>query len=276
MSTSNRQDQTKLKKPEVNLGVWGALANFFTPLMVIGLILSGPPGWILCWLHATACEKVRARALELANKAEALRAEGREDEALLYLRAIEENFPPEWRPDQAIQIIKEKTLSQKLKVGDFRPLTQWQQPLQDDVVSAILTRTEKASRLIYGAIEGKGQAFYNGELLEYTLPNTKPLPSELVDLIKRRGFEEYSEKTEQELMSQVQEPYEEVTGLGIIEGRPEIVVLKTDKNNMVTVERTSFEYLFQRYKKILAFDNSKPVLFYEASFVHGYLWPVTV
>ena len=166
---------------------------------------------------------------------------------------------------------------QNLKVGDFRPLTQWwQQSSQSDVLSKILTKIQKAPRLIYAEIEGKGQAFYNGEFLEYTLPNTKPLPTEMVDLIKRRGFEEYSEKTEDELMSRVRQRCEgeEVSAVGVIEGRPELVVLKTENNNMVIVDRTSFEYLFQRYKNIRAFDDLKPVLFYKATFVHGYLWPV--
>jgi hypothetical protein len=274
-STNTRQEQVQVKKPAVNLGGWGALANFFNPLMVIGLIFLGPPGWILIVLHAHACSKMRARAEELANKAEVLRAEGHDEEALLYLQAIEENFRPEWRPTQAIQI-RERTLSQKFNASAFRPLTEWQQPAPTDVLSEILTRVKKAPRLKYAAIEGKGEAFYNGEFLEYTLTTTKPLPSEMVDLVKQIGFEEYSQKTEDELLSRVGPPYEEVLAIGVIESKPELVVLKTDRNNMVTVDRSSFEYLFERYKKIRAFDSSKPVLFLEASFVHGHLWPITI
>jgi hypothetical protein len=129
---------------------------------------------------------------------------------------------------------------------------------------------------MYAEIKNKGQAFYNGKFLEYTLPNTKPLPTEIVDLVKQRGSEEYSERIEKKLMSQVRPPYEEVSAFAVIEDKPEIVVLKTKKNNMVAVERICFEYLFERYNKIRAFDNSKPILFYESSFVHGYLWPVNV
>jgi hypothetical protein len=218
---------------------------------------------------------MRAKAEELTRKAEVLRAEGRENEALLHLQVIEENFRPEWRPDRAIQI-REKTLSQKLKVSDFRPLTEWPRPLRNDIRSRIFTIIQETPCLMYAEIKNKGQAFYNGKFLEYTLPNTKPLPTEIVDLVKQRGSEEYSERIEKKLMSQVRPPYEEVSAFAVIEDKPEIVVLKTKKNNMVAVERICFEYLFERYNKIRAFDNSKPILFYESSFVHGYLWPVNV
>jgi hypothetical protein len=86
-----KSDEKYIANPEVKLGVWGILANFFNPLMVIGLIFLGPPGWILMWLHSIACDKMKAKVEELANQAKALADNGRSKEALLYLRAIIEN-----------------------------------------------------------------------------------------------------------------------------------------------------------------------------------------
>ena len=101
--TAKKKD---LKKPEVNLGGWGKLANFFNPLMIGGLIFLGPPGWILMWLHSIACDKMRAKAQDLADQVNALAKDGRNAEALLYLQVIEENFRPEWRPKQISTIQK--------------------------------------------------------------------------------------------------------------------------------------------------------------------------
>jgi hypothetical protein len=90
----------KAEKFEVNLGIWGTIANFFNPIMILALIFTGPPGWILIWLHATACNKMRARSEELAKQARTLADNGRKDEALSILKSIEQNFRPEWRPKQ--------------------------------------------------------------------------------------------------------------------------------------------------------------------------------
>lgn len=97
----NRPTIDKYGNVIVKLGAWGAFARFFdSPLMIIGLIFAGPPGWILIMLHSKACDKMRAMALELANKSESLRAAGHLDEAQHYATAVKENFKREWRPDR--------------------------------------------------------------------------------------------------------------------------------------------------------------------------------
>jgi hypothetical protein len=96
--------ERKPEAPEVRLGAWGALAAFFNPVMVLVLILTPPPGWVLLLLHALACAKVQARARELAKRAEELSDAGHMDEACLYLEAIERHIQPDLRPERMLDL----------------------------------------------------------------------------------------------------------------------------------------------------------------------------
>ena len=71
-------------------------------------------------------------------------------------------------------------------------------------------------------------------------------------------------------------PPEEVTHIGVLENDPEIIALKKTNRDIILVNRTYFNYLFSRYKKIRAADKTVPVYFYEEQFVHGYLRPIKI
>jgi hypothetical protein len=77
-----------------------------------------------------------------------------------------------------------------------------------------------------------------------------------------QGFTEYNEKTEEELLGYAEGSWEEVVAIGTTIDSPTVVILKTERNNMVIVDRVYFDYLFGRHNKIRIIDETRPALFY--------------
>jgi hypothetical protein len=252
------------KKPKMNLGGWGTLAYFFNPIMIIGLIFAGPPGWFLIWLHSVACNKMRSKASQMVQQAEALANDGKIDEALLYLEAIENNFRPEWLPKQWASLY----ISLSKKSGSTVATTKLPETGYEKVIQRLLEKINTDLSPFFGRYH-QYETFSDGRFIELadelpcslqslrTRPEAKPLRTEMIEGYINKQYRSGAI---------VSETIERSDGkVALVAG-----------SKTVIVDKVYFDYLTFRYPRasVHVMDPMKPVSFLDHGELRAILMPI--